>query len=84
MLNKFKFKIENIMYEWEHQFITGQEVRNVGPGIPDNMDLFLKVAGKPGRLIERNESVDLGMPGIEKFYTQESSSTAGCVYESTF
>jgi hypothetical protein len=77
MPQKFKFKIENTMYEWDHRFITGEEVRNVGPGIPDNMDVYLKVEGKPGRLVERNDSVDLGMPGIEKFYSQESSSTAG-------
>lgn len=79
MSKKFKFKIENTVYEWDSQFITGQQVRSVGPGIPNNMDLFLKVAGKPGRLIEKNESVDLGMPGIEKFYTQQTSSTAGCI-----
>lgn len=84
MPKKFKFKIENTTYEWERQFITGEEVRHVGPGIPDNMDLYLKVAGKPGRLIERSESVDLEPSGIEKFYTQESSSTAGCAYELTF
>jgi hypothetical protein len=77
MSEKFKFKIENTTYAWDSRYITGQQVRSVGPGIPDNMDLFLKVAGKPGRLIENNESVDLEMHGIEKFYTQQSSSTAG-------
>jgi hypothetical protein len=76
MPQKFKFKIENTMYEWDHGY-HWREVRNVGPGIPDNMDVYLKVEGKPGRLVERNDSVDLGMPGIEKFYSQESSSTAG-------
>jgi len=82
MQKKFKFKIENTVYEWDRQIITGAEVRTVGPGIPDNMDLFLKIAGKPGKLIEKNEPVDLSKPGIEKFYTQEASSTAGCAYES--
>jgi len=77
MPKKFKFKIENTTYEWDNQFITGEQVRSVGPGIPDNMDLYLKVPGKPGKLIEKNDSVDLDMPGIEKFYTQEGSSTAG-------
>ena len=77
MPKKFKFKIENTTYEWDRQFITGEEVRNVGPGIPDNMELYLKVTGKTGRLIEKNESVDIDIHGIEKFYTQEGSSTAG-------
>jgi hypothetical protein len=79
MSNKHKFKIENTVYEWNDRYITGQQVRSVGPGIPDNMDLYMKVAGKPGKLIEKNESVDLDMHGIEKFYCQQSSSTAGSV-----
>lgn len=77
MPKNFKFKIENTTYEWDTQFITGEQVRSVGPGIPDNMDLYLKIPGKPGKLIEKNEQVDLDIPGIQKFYTQEGSSTAG-------
>jgi len=77
MSKKFKFKIENVMYEWDKQFITGQEVRSVGPGIPESMDLFLKMKGKPGRLVANEERIDLETPGIEKFYSQESSSNAG-------
>lgn len=77
MAKKYKFKIENTTYDWDSQFITGEQVRSVGPGIPDNMELYLKVTGKTGRLIEKNDSVDLDMHGIEKFYTQEGSSTAG-------
>ena len=77
MSKKYHFKIENVPYVWENQFITGKEVRGIGPGIPDNMDLFLKVAGKPGRLVANDEPIDLDQPGIEKFYSQESSSSAG-------
>ncbi|MEE9914016.1 MAG: multiubiquitin domain-containing protein [Deltaproteobacteria bacterium] len=77
MPKKFKFKIENVMYEWDKQFITGLEVRHVGPGIPDSMDLYLKVKGKPGRLVANDERIDLEDPGVEKFYSQESSSSAG-------
>jgi hypothetical protein len=77
MSQKYHFKIENVPYVWGTQFITGKEVRGVGPGIPDNMDLFIKVAGKPGRLVSKEDSIDLKEPGIEKFYSQESSSTAG-------
>lgn len=79
MSKKFKFKIENTVYEWDSQFISGKQVRNVGPGIPDSMDLYLKVAGKPGRLVENDESIDLDMHGIEKFYSQQASSSAGSI-----
>jgi hypothetical protein len=77
MGQKFKFKIENEVYEWESQFITGAEVRTVGPGIPANMDLFIKVPGSPGRLVKNEDKIDLKKSGIEKFYSQESSSEAG-------
>ncbi|MER9559844.1 multiubiquitin domain-containing protein [Mesorhizobium sp. M0323] len=74
---KCKFKIENESYEWSSQFITGAEVRGLGPGIPDSMDLYMKVAGHPGRLVGADDSIDLRQPGIEKFYAQDASSEAG-------
>ena len=77
MSKKFKFKIENETYESDKQFITGLEVRSFGPGIPESMDLYLKEHGKPGRLIPNEETIDLGNPGIEKFYSQEANSEAG-------
>lgn len=45
---KRKIKVENDVYDWDSQFITGAQVRALGPGIPDSMDLFLKVPGQPG------------------------------------
>ncbi|WP_167481059.1 multiubiquitin domain-containing protein [Mesorhizobium waimense] len=74
---KYKFKIENEIYEWDNQTITGAEVRGVGPGIPDSMDLYMKMPGQPGRLVGRGESIDLRQSGIEKFYAQDASSEAG-------
>lgn len=78
MSEKYKFKIENTVYEWPNQFITGSEVRGEGPGIPESMDLYLKIKGQVGRLISNDEKIDLDQKsGIEKFYCQESSSEAG-------
>ncbi len=77
MAKKFKFKIENENHEWDNQFITGAEVRAVPPGIPESMDLYLKVGGTSGRLIGNGDSIDLDEPGIEKFYAQDASSEAG-------
>lgn len=74
---KFKFKIENETHEWPGQFITGLEVRGVEPGIPDTMDLFLKLRGAPGKLVKNDERIDLEDKGIEKFYAQDASSEAG-------
>ena len=78
MAQKYKFKIENETYEWESQFVTGEEIRSVGPGIPASMDLFMKVAGSPGALVANDQKIDLSEPGIEKFYSQDASSDAGC------
>lgn len=75
---QWTLQVENEVYHSDSQFITGAQVRSLGPGIPESMDLFLKVKGKPGLLIKDTDSVDLGQPGIEKFYAQEASSEAGC------
>jgi hypothetical protein len=66
------------VYDWDSQFITGAQVRSLGPGIPGSMDLFLKTPGQPGRLVKNDETIDLDQnPGIEKFYAQPSGSEAG-------
>lgn len=78
MAKKIKFKVENETYEWDSRFITGAQVRALGPGIPESMDLFLKIHGQPGRLVKNDDSIDLEQqPGIEKFYAQDASSEAG-------
>lgn len=74
---KFKFKIENEVYEWENQFITGAGVRSIPPGIPSNMDLFIKRPNKPGELVGNEDKFDLEEPGIEKFYSQVADSSPG-------
>lgn len=77
MGQKFKFKIENETHEWDNQFITGAEVRAIPPGIPANMDLFVKRPGKPGEEVTNDQKVDLEPNGIEKFYSQVADSSPG-------
>jgi hypothetical protein len=77
MGKKYKFKIENDMYEWDSETITGLQIRSLGPGIPRNMDLFLKLPGNPGKLVKDTDNISLSENGVEKFYAQEASSTAG-------
>ena len=73
----WELMVENVPYKWESQFITGAQVRTLGPGIPESMDLFLKRKGQPGQLVKDTDTIDLDEPGIEKFYAQESGSEAG-------
>jgi hypothetical protein len=78
MAKQWPLKVENVTYHWPQQFITGADIRQLGPGIPANMDLYLKRAGKPGVLIENDSApIDLDEKGLEKFYAQDSSSEAG-------
>lgn len=75
--DEYKFKIENEVYTWPNPTIKGAEVRSVGPGIPESMDLYIKEKGKVGRLVKNEDTIDLTDHGIEKFYSQESGSGAG-------
>lgn len=77
MARRYPFKVEDETYHWDEQFITGVQVRQVGPGIPEGMDLYMKVRNLPGRLVANDEKIDLAEPGIEKFYAQDASSEAG-------
>lgn len=78
MAKQWPLKVENVPYHWPSQFVTGAEIRGLGPGIPANMDLYIKRAGKPGVLINDNDApIDLDEKGLEKFYAQDSSSEAG-------
>ena len=77
MSKQWPLKVENVTYHWPKQFITRAEIRTLGPGIPANMDVFLKRAGKPGILIADETPIDLDEKGLEKFYAQDPSSEAG-------
>ena len=69
-----KFKIDNKLVNWNEQFITGLQLKNLG-SIPDNIEVYLKIKGKfEDDLIADNEKVDLARPGIEKFYSKNLTS----------
>ena len=57
-------------YKWEHQFITGAQVKQLG-NIPQSNKLFLAIK-RPweDELISDDTEVDLARPGIEKFYSK--------------
>lgn len=56
-------------YKWEHQYITGTQVRQLGH-IPHDDKLFLMIK-RPweDEPISDDTKVDLARPGIEKFYS---------------
>ncbi|SMG42682.1 Multiubiquitin [Marivirga sericea] len=65
--NPLKFKIGNDQYDWNSQYITGLQLRQVGR-LTDDQDIFLKIKGGfEDELVENNTKIDLARPGIENF-----------------
>lgn len=68
---KLVFTVNGKSYQWDEQFITGKQIRELA-GI-DSDDLIYLNNEKPYKdnLIEDNEEIDLARPCIEHFYTVE-------------
>jgi hypothetical protein len=71
-----KLFIDNQPFDWDKPTITGAEIRKLG-GLPDNVQIFQKVPGKPDREIHNETKVDLKGPGPERFSSQAVGSGAG-------
>lgn len=73
----YKIKIDNVNFEYESRYITGQEIRELGE-IPADYGLWLHVPGPdPDEVIELDEKVDLKKPGREKFFSGPTGATEG-------
>jgi hypothetical protein len=68
--------IDNQPYNWNRPAISGAQLRQLG-GLPDDVQIFQKVPGKPDREIKNDTSVDLKKPGPERFSSQAVGSNAG-------
>lgn len=67
----YHLKIDGNNYEWHRSEIKGAEIRQLG-NIHVDFEIFLKMHGhQDDRLIGDKDSVDLILPGIEKFYSKE-------------
>ena len=62
----YAYKVNDTPYTTKHQYITGAEIKEQA-GIPADHIVFLVRKGYDNELIEDDESVDLALPGIEKF-----------------
>ncbi len=73
----FELFIDNDKYTWGEDTITGAQLRVLG-AIPEGVDIFLKVPGKPDKPIENTTSVNLKEHhGPARFSTQSPGSQAG-------
>ena len=64
----FAYKVNDTPYTTKHQYITGAEIKEQA-GIPADHIVFLVRKGYDNELIEDGKSVNLALPGIEKFIT---------------
>ena len=62
----YAYKVNDTPYTTKHQYITGAEIKEQA-GIPADHNVFLVRKGYDNELIDDDGSVNLAMPGIEKF-----------------
>ena len=73
--NHLKLKINGKMYEWNEQYITGIQIKELD-GTPSEDEIFLAVK-KPwdDELIGNDASVNLARPEIEHFFSVKQEKT---------
>ena len=65
-----KFKINNEFFRWKSQYISGEQIRELG-GIDDEHYLFLDFRDpNEDQLIEDDDRINLARPGVECFYSK--------------
>ncbi|HUZ95337.1 MAG TPA: multiubiquitin domain-containing protein [Edaphobacter sp.] len=73
----FELFIDGDKYRWEQDTITGAQLRVLG-AIPEGVEIFLQVPGKPDEPITDTTSVNLEEHhGPARFSTQSPGSQAG-------
>lgn len=65
----YYFSLDGTRFEWPHRHISARVVRQLG-NVPDERELAIRRDGAHPAVLNDNDLVDLGMPGIEAFVTQ--------------
>ena len=74
---EFELFVDGDKYEWPKPTITGAELRTLA-AIPDSVEIFQHVPGKPDVQIQNSTVVDLAKHhGPVRFSTQSPGSQAG-------
>lgn len=69
--------IDNQPYDWDQPTITGAQIRKLG-SLPDDVQIFQKIPGKPDIEIKNDTVVDLRkFHGPDRFCSQPVGSQAG-------
>jgi hypothetical protein len=66
----WKLIIDDKHFEWHHQYISGEDLRQLG-NITADYQIFLSIKDPwKDELIKNEDKVDLALPGIERFFTK--------------
>lgn len=69
--------VDNQPYDWDQPKINGAQIRELA-SLPDDVNIFHKVPGRPDEEVKNDTEVDLNQqPGPDRFWTQPVGSQAG-------
>lgn len=69
--------IDRKKYDWDQATITGLQIKNLAGVDAATYNVWQDVAGPEDIPIADDFSVDLTLPGVEKFFTGKKTSTEG-------
>jgi len=68
--------VDNEPYQWASDTISASDLRQLA-GVPQGVNIFQKIPGKPDKEVLLGAIIDLSHPGPERFSTQAVGSQAG-------
>lgn len=75
--NRPELFVDNDRYDWEEDTINGKQLRDLA-SLPDDVQIFHKIPGKPDEEVKDNTAVDLTkVHGPDRFWTRPAGSQAG-------
>jgi hypothetical protein len=72
----FKIIVDQKLHEWHEQYITGAQIK-VLAGVDPSFGVWQDVPGPIDPPVQDDQKVDLGKPGVEKFFTGKKTTTEG-------
>jgi multiubiquitin len=74
----YRFQVDKDHFDSANPTLTGRDVLLIaGKNPPQQFALYIKHRGGQPKRVQLEETVDLGMPGIEKFLTLPLDQTEG-------
>lgn len=65
-----RFTVDGLSFEWPRQEMTGRAIKKLVGRDQDDVELVLELADEPDRVIEDDDVVRIGDPGVERFRTR--------------